>query len=52
MKIIDRISLNFEKFRLLKGIKCKNGGVFYIFFKMAIERDAEQDDAVSDEGQR
>ena len=39
-----------ENLGFLRGIKCKNGGVFYIFFKMAIKRDAEQDDAVSDEG--
>ena len=30
---------------LLRGIKCKNCGVFYIFLKMAIKKDAKQYDA-------
>ena len=42
MKIVDRISLNFRKFRLFKGIKGKNGGVFQIFFEIAIKINAEQ----------
>ncbi len=37
---------------ILRGNKCKNGGVLhiYIYFKMAIKRDAEQYDAVFEEG--
>ena len=38
MKIVNRISLNFGKFRLLMDIKCKNGGVLQIFYKMAIKK--------------
>ncbi len=40
-----RISLTFEKSRPFLMVKCKNGEVFYIFFKLAIKRYAEQYDA-------
>ncbi len=50
MKIVDRIPLNFEKSKPFNGSKCKNCGVFYIFFNMPVKRDAEQYDAVVEEG--
>ena len=50
MKIVDRISLNFEQSKRFKGIKFKKGGAFHIFLKKEIKRDAEQYEAVFEEG--